>query len=202
MIAACLAKDIADRPRDARALTAMLRAIPIPAEHAWTPEHAAAWWQAYRPAAPPPSASPDEIQIIMPGRTDLRPVAATSEAAIAQTVAATTQDAIAQTVAAASEAAIAQTVAATTQDAIAQTVAATSEAAIAHTIAATSEAAIAQTVAAASEAAIAHTIAATDATAQEPLPRTGASGDALPRTSTSDDAIAKTIASPPPPTRG
>ena len=178
VIAACLAKDIADRPRDARALTAMLRAIPIPAEHAWTPEHAAAWWQAYRPAAPPPSASPDEIQIIMPGRTDLRPVAATSEAAIAQTVAATTQDAIAQTVAA------------------------TSEAAIAHTIAATSEAAIAQTVAAASEAAIAHTIAATDATAQEPLPRTGASGDALPRTSTSDDAIAKTIASPPPPTRG
>jgi serine/threonine protein kinase len=85
-IATCLAKNIADRPRDARTLAAMLRAIPVPAEQAWTPDHAEAWWRAYRPEAPPASISTGEVQVIMPGRVDQRPVAATSETAIAQTM--------------------------------------------------------------------------------------------------------------------
>ncbi len=84
VITACLAKDPARRPADARALAASLRAIATPAEAAWTAEHAEAWWRAYRPA-PPAAAS--EVQVIMPGRTDLRPVAATSEEAIAKTLA-------------------------------------------------------------------------------------------------------------------
>ncbi|HET7504104.1 MAG TPA: protein kinase, partial [Kofleriaceae bacterium] len=46
VIAACLAKDAADRPRDARDLAARLRAIEIPAEDVWTAERATAWWRA------------------------------------------------------------------------------------------------------------------------------------------------------------
>jgi serine/threonine protein kinase len=103
VITACLAKEPADRPADARALAAMLRAIPIPAELAWTADHALAWWRAYQPAAPPAGISTGEVQVIMPGRTDQRPVAATSETAIAQTIAAPpatmTDSAIAQTIA-------------------------------------------------------------------------------------------------------
>jgi serine/threonine protein kinase len=87
VIAACLAKDAADRPADARALAARLRAIAIPAEAGWTAEHAEAWWRAHQPAIPATGATASEIQVIMPGRTDLRPVAATSEEAIAQTIA-------------------------------------------------------------------------------------------------------------------
>jgi len=87
VIAACLAKEVADRPSDARALAAMLRAIEIPAELAWTGEQATAWWRAYRPEAPPTGVSTSEIQVIMPGQIDQRPVAAASETAIAQTVA-------------------------------------------------------------------------------------------------------------------
>jgi serine/threonine protein kinase len=85
-LAACLAKDAGDRPRDARELAAMLRAIAIPDEVAWSAEHAAAWWRAYQPALPPTNLSASEIQVIMPGPTDLRPVDATSETAIAQTI--------------------------------------------------------------------------------------------------------------------
>ena len=86
VIAACLAKDVADRPADARALARLLRAIPIPAPLAWTPALATAWWQTYQPALPVTELSSSEVQVIMPGRTDQRPVAATSESAIAQTI--------------------------------------------------------------------------------------------------------------------
>jgi serine/threonine protein kinase len=86
VITACLAKDPARRPADARAVAASLRAIAPPAEGAWTAEHAEAWWRAYQPA-PAPAAAASEVQVIMPGRTDLRPVAATSEEAIAKTLA-------------------------------------------------------------------------------------------------------------------
>jgi serine/threonine protein kinase len=85
--AACLAKDAADRPPDARALAQQLRAIAIPDELAWTTAHAQAWWCAYAPAIAPTHLTASEIQVIMPGRTDERPVAATSETAIAQTIA-------------------------------------------------------------------------------------------------------------------
>ncbi|MEO7733823.1 MAG: serine/threonine-protein kinase, partial [Kofleriaceae bacterium] len=86
VIAACLAKDVADRPADARALARLLRAIPVPAPLAWTPAVATAWWQAYQPALPVTELSSSEVQVIMPGRNDQRPVAATSESAIAQTI--------------------------------------------------------------------------------------------------------------------
>ncbi|MBA3455039.1 MAG: serine/threonine protein kinase [Deltaproteobacteria bacterium] len=66
---AVLAKDPDDRPRDARHLAAMLRAIPIPAEHAWTDAKAQAWWASYKPGAAETSVSPSEIQVIMPGAT-------------------------------------------------------------------------------------------------------------------------------------
>lgn len=69
---ACLAKDAGDRPIDARHLAAMLRAIEIPDEHAWTEARALAWWDTYQPALPAPSVSPSEIQVIMPGATDQR----------------------------------------------------------------------------------------------------------------------------------
>ena len=87
VITACLAKNPADRPSDARALAAMLRAIDVPADLAWTTEAATAWWRAYQPEVPPTGIATSEVQVIMPGRTDLRPVAATSETAIAQTIA-------------------------------------------------------------------------------------------------------------------
>jgi serine/threonine-protein kinase len=89
VIAACLAKDIEDRPADARALAAALRAIEIPDEHAWTVERAEAWWLAYQPALPEPSLSASAVQVIMPGRTDQRPMAATSDSAMAETLATT-----------------------------------------------------------------------------------------------------------------
>ena len=57
LIARCLAKNPAHRPADARALLAELRAIEIPAEHAWTDADARAWWTKHRvpaaDAAPP-----------------------------------------------------------------------------------------------------------------------------------------------------
>ncbi len=43
---ACLAKPVADRPRDAEALAHALAAVPLPA---WTESHAAAWWLAHAP---------------------------------------------------------------------------------------------------------------------------------------------------------
>jgi len=64
-----LAKDASDRPRDARHLSSMLRAIPIPSEHAWTEAKAQEWWASYKPAAAVPSVSPSEVQVIMPVKT-------------------------------------------------------------------------------------------------------------------------------------
>jgi serine/threonine-protein kinase len=88
VIASCLAKDVDGRPADARALAARLRAIAIPDDYAWTDERAASWWAAYTPPAPLPALPTGEVQVIMPGRTvEQRPLAATDERAIAQTIA-------------------------------------------------------------------------------------------------------------------
>ena len=66
----------------------VLRAIEIPAEHAWTPERAAAWWRTYSPPERAPNVPSGEVQIIMPGKSVAqRPLAATDERAIAQTMA-------------------------------------------------------------------------------------------------------------------
>jgi len=87
VIASCLAKEAAERPANARELAAMLRAIPIPAEHAWTEAKAQAWWAEYKPPVVLPVTTPGEIQVIMPGRTEQRPLEATSEEAIGPTIA-------------------------------------------------------------------------------------------------------------------
>ncbi len=86
VITACLAKDPEDRPPDARHVAALLRAIVIPPEHAWTAAKALAWWSAYRPPKPMPRVSPSEVQVIMPISAGQRPDIATSEVAISQTV--------------------------------------------------------------------------------------------------------------------
>jgi serine/threonine protein kinase len=66
VLRACLAKDIEDRPRDARELARRLRAIAIPHEHAWTDAKAHAWWRAFKTPAPVPTVSPSEVQVFMP----------------------------------------------------------------------------------------------------------------------------------------
>jgi serine/threonine-protein kinase len=86
VIASCLAKEITERPADARTLAARLRAIPIPAECEWTDAAAIAWWREYHPPAPAPNVPPGEVQVIMPGRTEQRPPAATEERALANTL--------------------------------------------------------------------------------------------------------------------
>lgn len=49
LVVQTLAKDPRDRPHDARAMIAALRAIEIPPEHAWTGARAEAWWAEHRP---------------------------------------------------------------------------------------------------------------------------------------------------------
>ncbi len=86
VIHACLAKTPEERPADARVLAARLRAIEIPDEHAWTEADAISWWATYEP--PPVRLPPTgEVHVIMPGRTDQRPMAATSDEAIGPTIA-------------------------------------------------------------------------------------------------------------------
>ena len=70
VIAACLAKDPADRPADARVLAAALRAIAIPPDLAWPQARAFGWWQSYQPPAPIASVPSGEQQRIVAGQTD------------------------------------------------------------------------------------------------------------------------------------
>jgi serine/threonine protein kinase len=49
LVLSLLAKDPRDRPDDARVLIQALRAIEIPAEHAWTEARAQAWWWTHKP---------------------------------------------------------------------------------------------------------------------------------------------------------
>ncbi|MBV8761259.1 MAG: protein kinase [Deltaproteobacteria bacterium] len=69
LIIRCLAKRPQERPADARALLAELRAIDIPAEHAWTDEMARAWWTKHRPPvddkAPPVPAGTSVERVIV-----------------------------------------------------------------------------------------------------------------------------------------
>lgn len=65
----CLAKAREDRPQSARELLALLRAIEVPPEQAWTEEAARAWWQAHHPARPARStvgsvAPPRELNVL------------------------------------------------------------------------------------------------------------------------------------------
>ena len=72
LIASCLAKDPADRPTSARALGHALRTIQIPAEYAWTPQRAFAWWRDYRAPQPAPNVPSAEVQVIMPGKNTVQ----------------------------------------------------------------------------------------------------------------------------------
>ncbi len=49
LVLALLAKDPRDRPKDARVVIEALRAIEIPADHAWTEPRAQAWWWTHKP---------------------------------------------------------------------------------------------------------------------------------------------------------
>jgi serine/threonine-protein kinase len=53
VILACLAKRASGRPASTRDMIDRLRAIQVPAEHAWTEMRAAAWWHTYRPSHVP-----------------------------------------------------------------------------------------------------------------------------------------------------
>jgi serine/threonine-protein kinase len=87
VIASCLAKEMDERPANARELAARLRAIEIPAAHAWTDARAAAWWHEYKPPEPAPNIPSAEVQVIMPGRgTADRPLSATDERAFENTI--------------------------------------------------------------------------------------------------------------------
>lgn len=67
LITRMLSKTVEDRPASARELGEALRAIPIPPHHAWTREHATAWWASYKPEQPVPNLPSGEVQRIMPG---------------------------------------------------------------------------------------------------------------------------------------
>jgi serine/threonine protein kinase len=85
-IMSCLAKEPEQRPANARALAAKLREIQIPDEHAWTPAKARTWWDEYQPARPAPAVATSDQQVIMPGKSEQRPLVATSDDAIGPTI--------------------------------------------------------------------------------------------------------------------
>jgi serine/threonine-protein kinase len=68
----CLAKRPQERPEDARALLHGLRAIAIPDEHAWTDEHARAWWSTHRaPVSETAPAMPTSAErVVVPQRDE------------------------------------------------------------------------------------------------------------------------------------
>jgi serine/threonine protein kinase len=78
LIVACLAKWPDQRPRDAREMIQRLRAIEIPAEHAWTDAKAASWWGAYKPTSvqtlTPEAATSVAPRTIMPANLDGVPI--------------------------------------------------------------------------------------------------------------------------------
>lgn len=67
LVRALLAKRPEDRPANARAVAAALRAIEIPAEHAWTAARAEAWWLAYQ-SIPTPTAQAAEKRLLVSDR--------------------------------------------------------------------------------------------------------------------------------------
>ena len=81
IVESLLAKRPQERPDDARALAKQLRAIPIPAEHAWTDERAQAWWREHRPlperSGPPTMPTVESVsRLLVPQRDDAPAVAA------------------------------------------------------------------------------------------------------------------------------
>jgi serine/threonine protein kinase len=66
VLASCLAKSPDDRPASARALGALLRAIPVPQNKAWTEDRAQDWWQLHYPRRRTirPATDPRQLHII------------------------------------------------------------------------------------------------------------------------------------------
>ncbi|HEY0466930.1 MAG TPA: protein kinase [Polyangiaceae bacterium] len=64
----CLAKKPHERPSDARAFAAALRAIHIPATHEWTENHSQAWWAARKPKPAPSIVHPDAARPTEPAQ--------------------------------------------------------------------------------------------------------------------------------------
>jgi hypothetical protein len=69
LITRCLAKQPDARPHDARELLRELRAIELPAEHAWTDEHARTWWDAHR-VEPAPALPTSAERVLVPQRDE------------------------------------------------------------------------------------------------------------------------------------
>jgi serine/threonine-protein kinase len=65
ILASCLAKDPEGRPRDARVLAALLRAIEIPSDHVWDETRAALWWRDYRAPDPAPTVASTQLQVAL-----------------------------------------------------------------------------------------------------------------------------------------
>ncbi len=74
VILSCLAKAPEDRPADARELIKRLRAIDVPAEHAWTDDKATSWWVNFKPSnattLQPDAATSIAPRTIMPANLD------------------------------------------------------------------------------------------------------------------------------------
>jgi serine/threonine protein kinase len=64
LVAQLLAKLPEDRPPNARAVANALRAIPIPAEHAWTEARAQAWWNMQYTSKAPAEVAPEKRLLV------------------------------------------------------------------------------------------------------------------------------------------
>jgi serine/threonine protein kinase len=78
LVIACLAKRPQERPDDARAMIAALRAIEIPGGQAWSERDAHAWWQRHRPIEEKPALAITEEQraaarVLVPSLADEPP---------------------------------------------------------------------------------------------------------------------------------
>jgi hypothetical protein len=84
IVRSCLEKEAANRPADMRALYKLLRAIEVPAEHAWTDERAQGWWWANRPKPTKPSTAPGGGRMILPLRSDAHDVSSPDAATVSE----------------------------------------------------------------------------------------------------------------------
>jgi serine/threonine protein kinase len=82
VVTACLGKEPGQRPPSARLMMSMLRAIPIPEEHAWTVAKAQEWWSKHVPRVDRSATSPTG-RLLVPEATGPgeRPSTSTPEAA-------------------------------------------------------------------------------------------------------------------------
>jgi serine/threonine protein kinase len=85
-IIACLQKDPHQRPPNARVLASILRAIPIPDEHAWTATKAQEWWRTYVPLPVAELPAGSQARLLIPAPTDPPHAPSPSSSADAATI--------------------------------------------------------------------------------------------------------------------